>query len=204
MASVSKTTKSSAKKTSNAEAAAGANPTTAPGDLPPTRGTRSAPKGWKPIPTKGKGRRGPKPKGIQVATSLAVANEIAQSPTYVEDFKGLAPDPKVLSFLLTNGAKWRQEWEAAKSYLSYAASQRAAWEGASMEQMDALKRSYDVVAPQDPSVTKKYSATSKFLGATNQIAAHAAATRQAKTVAKAKATPAPAAASSTPGSSSSK
>ncbi len=149
----SETKKSTTKSNATAEAAA---PMLTPGDLPPTRTTRGAPAGWQKKQTSRKGKTGQRPKRDQIAYSLDVANELSSSTTYDQDFKGLAPPAATLSFLITNGAKWRKEWQAAKTYLAYVAQQRAAWEDAALDHMDELKPTFSLVTAQNGSVAKKY------------------------------------------------
>ncbi len=161
-------------------------PTTPPGDMPPARGAPSTPKAWKPRPKRKRGAAtGPRPKGPQIANAVPAANEIASSPTYVEDFGNKAPSPVVVAFLVTNAASWRTVWEAATKFATYAAEQRAAWEEAALGQMDTLKPSFDFVTSRDPSVADRYSATAKFMAAGSAIAKRAVETRKANAKAKA-------------------
>jgi hypothetical protein len=171
-----------------ASAVAAAAPVTPPGDLPPAVGAPATPADWVPAPRKKRGARGLRPKAVQVTNAEAAAKEITASTTYVADFGSRAPAAPQVAFVVTNAVKWRDTWQAAKKFFAYASEQRATWENDALAQMDALKPAFTYAASRDGTIAEKYSATSKFLGATNAIASRAATSRKAK--AKASKTPA--------------
>jgi hypothetical protein len=184
-------------------AAAAPPPITPPGDLPPTAGIPAPREGWEPSPAKKRGTHGLRPKGVQASTAQAVATEITQSATYTADFGTRAPAAGQVAFVITNAAKWRDTWQAARKFFVYAAEQRAVWENQALAQMDALKPAFEYAASRDGTVAEKYAATAKYLGATNAIAARGATTRKAKAKLKKTETPpapppAPTAAPETP------
>jgi hypothetical protein len=159
-------------------------PVTPPGDLPPATATPTPPSGWEPTPKKKRGPRGLRPKAVQIASAVAVAKELTGSATYQADFGSRAPSAAQVAFVVTNAAKWRATWAAAKKFYAYAAEQRATWENEALVHMDKLKPAFEYVTARDPVVAEKYSATSKYLGATNAIAARAATVRKANEKAK--------------------
>jgi hypothetical protein len=172
-------------------------PFTPPGDLPPVAAVPAPRPGWEPTPRKRKGPQGLRPKATQAANASAVAKELTESATYGTDFGSRAPAAAQVAFVITNAAKWRETWQAAKKFLAYSAEQRATWDNEALVHMDKLKPAFDYVTSRDPTVAEKYAATSKYLGATNAIAARAATVRKANAKAKAKgtngtATPSPA------------
>ena len=118
---------------------------------------------------------------MQIANAAAVAKEITESPTYVADFGARAPAAAQVAFVVTNAAKWRDTWAAAKKFFVYASEQRAAWENEALVQANTLKPAFEYAASRDTTVSEKYAATSKFLGATNAIATRAATSRKAST-----------------------
>jgi len=163
-----------------ASAAAAAPPMTPPGDLPPAAGAPAPPEGWTPVLKKKRSARGLRPKGVQITSAVAAAKELTQSATYATDFGSRAPAAAQVAFVVTNAAKWRDTWQAAKKFFAYASEQRATWENDAVAQMDALKPAFDYAASRDTTVAEKYAATSKYLGATNAIAERAATVRKAK------------------------
>lgn len=174
-------------------ALAAALPMTPPGDLPPAIGVPEPRAGWEPSPKRGRARTGLRPKAAQAANAAAVAKEITESTTYVADFGSRAPAAAQVAFVVTNAAKWRETWQAARRFFVYASEQRAAWENTALAQMDALKPAFSYATTRDATVEEKYAATAQYLGATNAIAARAATSRKAKAKEKKGATaPAPA------------
>jgi hypothetical protein len=181
-----------------ASAVAAAAPITPPGDMPPAVGAPAPPDGWVPAPKKKRGAQGLRPKGVQITGAQAAAKELTQSSTYVADFGSRAPAAAQVAFVVTNAAKWRDTWQASKKFFEYSSEQRAKWENDALAQMDALKPAFDYAASRDTGLAEKYSATTKYLGETNAIAARAATVRKAKAKAKKGATPASPAASPAP------
>jgi hypothetical protein len=152
---------------------------TPPGDLPPVTAVPVPRAGWEPAPKKKRGSRGLVPKAAQATNANAVAKELTESATYVADFGARAPSAANVAFVVTNAAKWRETWLAARKFMTYAAEQRANWENEALVHMDKLKPAFEYVTSRDPTVAEKYAATSKYLGATNAIAARAATVRKA-------------------------
>ena len=167
-----------------APAIAAAPPITPPGDLPPAVGAPAPPVGWVPAPKKKRGAQGLRPKGVQMTSAQTVAKELAGSATYSADFGSRAPAAAQVAFVMTNAAKWRDTWQAARKFLVYASEQRATWENDALVQMDALKPAFEYAASRDGTVAEKYAATTKYLGETNAIAARAVTVRKAKAKAK--------------------
>ena len=164
--------------------AAAAPPITPPGDLPPAVGAPAPPAGWVAVQKKKRSAHGLRPKGVQTTSAQSVAKELTGSATYAADFGSRAPAAAQVAFVMTNAAKWRDTWQAAKKFFVYASEQRATWENDALAQMDALKPAFDYAASRDGTVTEKYAATAKYLGETNAIAARAVTVRKAKAKAK--------------------
>jgi hypothetical protein len=134
-----------------------------------------------PAPKKKRsGPRGSRPRRAQIAVAAAVATELAESGTYVEDFGARAPAAAQIAFVVANAAKWRDTWHAAKAFFEYASEQRARWEDDASAHMNALKPMFDYATSRDVRVADRYAATTKYLGATKAIAERGAASRKAK------------------------
>jgi hypothetical protein len=156
-------------------------PITPPGHLPLAAATVPAPpEEWTPAAKTKRSARGLRPRGAQTRIAAAVAEELAQAPSYADHFGSHAPDAKMIAFLMTNAVAWRDTWHAAKKLLEYATEQRATWENAAMEQMEALKPPFEYVASRDHTVAETYAATAKYLGETRAIAVRGARVRKAK------------------------
>jgi hypothetical protein len=164
--------------------AAAAPPITPPGDLPPAVGAPAPPAAWVPTPKKKRGAQGHRPRGVQLTSAQAVAKELSGSATYSADFGSRAPAAAQVAFVLTNAAKWRDTWQAAKRFFVYASEQRATWENDALAQMDALKPAFEYAASRDGTVAEKYAATAKYLGEANAIAARGVTVRKARAKAK--------------------
>jgi hypothetical protein len=106
------------------------------------------------------------------------------SPEYRADFGPYAPTAEEIAFLVTNAARWRAAWLAAKQAVKYASEQRTAWERDALARMDALKPMFDYVVSRDASAAAQYSATAKYMGEAAAIAARAASSRKARTRAR--------------------
>ena len=152
---------------------------------PPSVKVPKAPVGF--IPPSAADYRGFRPKRAELAVVPDVVLELRSFSDYGHVFGMTAPRADLVAVALESASKWSALLAGSTSWIDFVkAGEGMAWKD-TLTLTDRLKAPFALASANDPSMIVRYPAIARLLGAAQQIAKKAVATKKRKAATKAQA-----------------
>ena len=152
---------------------------------PPVVKVPKAPAGF--IPPSAADYRGFRPKRAELAVVPDAVLELRGFSNYASVFGMTAPAAQLVASALESASKWSTLLASSTSWMDFVkAGEGMAWKD-TLTLTDRLKQPFALASANDPSMIARYPAIARLLGAAQQIAKKATATKKRKAAAKASA-----------------